>query len=173
MGITTPSGIPPHRHHTNASFCWHRDCELTPQRALPSSSVRIAAGPSGRRQVTQAGADHLKGYTHLLDFNEFLLTSTITPSERRIRVRTFSFMGPLSIRQWQALHWRNGRCRPGLLRGNGYAGGNVVLDRQVVALQREAHALLGELVRLGIGVCDHGPARHVGRRGNQVSSSWR
>ncbi len=38
--------------------------------------------------------------------------------------------------------------RRGLLRGDGDAGGNVVLDRQVFALKREAHTLLREPVGL-------------------------
>jgi len=50
-----------------------------------------------------------------------------------------------------------------LLRGDGDAGGYVVLDRQVVALKREAHTVLSKLVRLRVGVRHHSPARHIGR----------
>ncbi len=70
-----------------------------------------------------------------------------------------------AICQWRTLHWqiavRRQRCGQA-----GYAAtatpAELVLDGEVVTLKREPHALLGELVRLGVGVRHHRPAGHVG-----------
>jgi len=48
------------------------------------------------------------------------------------------------------------------LRGEGDPGGNVVLDRQIVALEREAHALFRKPVGFSVGVRHHRPTRYVG-----------
>jgi hypothetical protein len=44
---------------------------------------------------------------------------------------------------WQIRSRGRQRCRDGLLRGDGDASGNIVLDRQVIALKSEANAILG------------------------------
>jgi hypothetical protein len=77
------------------------------------------------------------------------------------------------VQDWSLATRRGQRCRPRLLRRDGDAGGNVVFDRQVVALQGEAHALLGELVRLGIVSTTTIQRGTSGDVATQVSSSWR